>query len=126
MSEKLNAKIFEEASAAGVAAASACVPPVMVVSERANPLNDSSPVERQWMVEGGPCGFAWIKVPGNSSFGKWLKKEGKGRSNSYEGGVHWWIFGYGQSMMKKEAFAYAAAAVLRNNGIKAYASSRMD
>ena len=108
-------KIYQEAVAAGREAVAKITPtPMVVVGGR-----------QSYYVADGVCGFAWINVPGNTSFGKFLKKE-KGCRSSYSGGIDWWISDYNQSMDRKEAFAYAAAASLQSNGIKARAGSRMD
>lgn len=120
------AALYMKAHEAGRAAAAVKVPTPMVVSEHANPLNDASPVARQWVVAGGVCGFAWVKVrPGNSSFANWVKKNKYGRPD-YPSGVAINVKDYGQSMELKEAYAYAFAKVLSEAGINAYADSRMD
>lgn len=122
------AKLFILADKAGKEAADKCYPEPMIVIERANPFDDNSPIIRQYEpVMGGCCGFAWVNVkPGNGRFANWLKKTGRGRSDSYYGGVTMWISDYGQSMDLKESYAYAFAKVLSDNGIKAYGNSRMD
>jgi hypothetical protein len=74
----------------------------------------------------GACGFAWVNVsPGNSPFANWLKNNNKGRK-AYGGGVEIWISDYNQSVARKYAHATAMARVLKDAGIKAYASSRLD
>lgn len=109
--------MFAKARAAGLKAAADCVPVPMVV------VGDGRVYAP---VMDGVCGFAWISVkPGNSPFANWLKAEGLARK-SYEGGVSIWVGEFNQSMAKKEAYAYAFAEVLRDEGIKAYAGSRMD
>ena len=119
-------KLYNSANDAGRAAAEKRVPTAMVVSEHASPLDDSSPVAKQWLVPEGVCGFAWINIkPGNSPFANWLKKEKLARK-AYAGGVEIWVSAYGQSMERKEAYANAFATVLSFAGIKAYAGSRMD
>lgn len=118
--------IYEEARQAGMNAGNSKIPVPMVVCEHVDPLNDNSPIARQYApVMGGVCGFAWIKFPGNTAFGLWAKKKGYARK-SYPTGLSIWVSEFGQSMEKKEAFAYAFAEVLRKHGIKAYAGSRMD
>lgn len=118
--------IYEEARQAGMNAGNSKVPVPMIVCEHSNPLDDNSPISREYApVMGGVCGFAWIKFPGNTAFGLWAKKKGYARK-SYPTGLSIWVSEFGQSMEKKEAFAYAFAEVLRKHGIKAYAGSRMD
>jgi hypothetical protein len=124
------ARLVKTADAAGKAAAAAVTPVPMVVQERANPLDDSSPVVRQWApVMDGVCGFAWVNVkPGNSAFANWLKKQpgSRWRTDSYEGGVSMSVFDYNQSLTRKAAYAGAFARVLSEAGIRAYSASRMD
>ncbi len=119
--------LFVKAEMAGIEAATKCVPVPMIVQQRANPLDDHSPVVKQYApVMDGVCGFAWVIVrPGNCSFANWLKKNGHG-SSAYGGGVQIWVSRYNQSMTKKEAHAHAMAKVLAGAGIRAYACSRMD
>lgn len=93
-------------------------------------LDTSKPTE---YVADGVCGFAWVEIypqhKGNTKLGKeersLLKQAGfkldwEGKKFSY------WISMFDQSMQKKEAYASAYARVLRENGLKAYSSSRMD
>jgi len=117
--------IFTEACLAGKRAGENCKPSPMVVQQHENMLDDNSPVSQQWTVQDGVCGFAWVKVGGNTGFGRWLMKSGNG-SKGYPSGVVYWVAMFGQSMQRKEAFAHAFAQVLKENGIKAYAESRMD
>jgi hypothetical protein len=123
----------------------------MVVQEHVNPLDDNSPVGRQWFVGDGACGFAWIKVITrrarptdkdynatlNTQFANWLKAQAKtqGRRNdeimlpdktAYNGGVDIWVSGFDQSVQKKETYAAAFAGVLQKAGIRAYSHSRLD
>lgn len=131
------AEAFTAAKAAAKAAGDGHTPTPMVVQEHENPLNDASPVVNEWHVEGGVCGFAWVKIrPGNSSVARYAVAR-EGFSRAYGGGVDLWIHGYGQSMERKEAYADAYAQTLRNRliaagiavgrgGVEVYADSRMD
>jgi len=124
--EKDFKELYMRAHEAGMEAASRVQVRPMVVYQRANPLDDTSPVTRTWYVEDGVCGFAWITIkPANSKFAKWLIQKGYAR-HAYGGGVSIWVSLFNQSMQRKEAYAYAFAEVLRNAGIRAYAGSRMD
>jgi hypothetical protein len=76
-------------------------------------------------IDGGPCGFAWVILKGNTAFGRWLKKTGRA-SKAYGGGLQVWIHEHGQSMARKEAHARAMAKVFQDSGIEAHAYSRMD
>lgn len=107
--------LWEKAEAAGMVAAKAVVPVPMNVT-------DGTQV---WHVPDGVCGFAWVKFPGNTPFGRWAKKAGKA-SKSYTGGLMYWVTVGGQAMQLKEAYADAFAKVLNEGGVKAYADSRMD
>lgn len=78
-----------------------------------------------WVVPGGTCGFAWIRIAGNTAFGRWAKRTGLARS-AYPSGLHINVVQFGQSMERKEAYARAFAAILRSEGIEAFADSRMD
>ena len=119
--------IFDGAWKAGEEAVAKLSIAPMVVSQHANPLDDNSAVVNAWVVPDGPCGFAWINVkPGTSAFAKWLKENDLASKDSYYGGVCIWIDIYNQSILKKEAHAYAMANYFTKLGIKSYASSRMD
>jgi hypothetical protein len=126
--DQAHQELYDRADKAGREAAEACTPVPMHVVERANPLDDSSPIVKQYApVMSGVCGFAWVSIkPATSSFAKWLKKNELGRPDSYYGGLTVWVSNYGQSMEKKEAYAGAFAQVLRDAGFKAYSMSRMD
>jgi hypothetical protein len=99
----------------------------MVVGTPTTPLgsdiDESKPV---YVVEGGPCGFAWVNIrPARGTFVSWLKKNKIG-GKAYEGGYNIWVHEGGQSLARKEAFGRAFAKVLKSYGVSAYCSSRMD
>lgn len=110
--------IWDEANKAGVAAAQACKPIPMTVYE-------DRPGGQSWHVPDGVCGFAWIAFKGNTPWARWAKKNA-GATKNYPSGLHIWVSDFGQSMARKEAYARAFAKVLNENGIEAYADSRMD
>jgi hypothetical protein len=124
--------IHQKAHKAGMEALNACIPTPMVVSQHTNPLNDNSPVKKQWFVPQGACGFAWVNVRCNGSEGRKfinaLKKEeiDEYRKDDYYGGYTLWVHYGNQSIELKEAYAYAYASVLQENNIKCYANSRLD
>lgn len=119
--------LYEMADKAGREAVEALTVVPMTVTRRANPFDSTSEVLQSWHVADGVCGFSWINVkPANGKFAKYLLKLGIARKDSYYGGVCIWVSDYNQSMQRKEAYAHAFAKVLHDNGIKAYASSRMD
>lgn len=119
--------LYQKAHEAGMVAVEKLQVQPMVVEGHANPLDDSSAVVESYYVPDGPCGFAWINVkPGNSPFANYLKKNELARADSYSGGVCIWVHQFNQSIQKKDTYATAFASVLGENGIKAYAGSRMD
>lgn len=80
--------LYRKAQKAGWDAWQEKTPVPMVVEEHANILDDNSPVVYREVVGGGVCGYACVSVkPGNSSFGRWLVKQGYGGTDSYYGGV---------------------------------------
>ena len=84
--------LYKQAQAAGYQAVKGLQVAPMIVQQHANLLDDRSPVTQQWVVEGGPCGFAWISIrPGNCAFANWLKKNQLGKTDSYAGGVKIWV-----------------------------------
>jgi hypothetical protein len=112
-------QLFSQADAAGRAAvAKMQICPMVVVNPNTG---------EKWYEEDGVCGFAWVKIrPARGKFVNWCKKNNIGKTDSFEGGYMIWISDYNQSMQKKEAYAYGFAKVLVDNGIRAYAMSRMD
>ena len=118
--------IAAEAWQAGMAAGLATHPNPMVVNERADPLDDTSAIVKQYEpVMGGACGFAWVSFKGNTAFGRWAKKTGLARKD-YPTGLAIWVSEFGQSLEMKAAFANAYARVLETHGIVAYGQSRID
>ena len=78
----------------------------------------------RYIVEGGVCGFAWINLPARGCHVKEAKLFGARKG--YPKGLTIWVSHFGQSMQRKETYAYAFAKSLRNVGIDAYSDSRMD
>lgn len=120
-------KIYDEAYKAGMEAGEKCNPTPMIVQQHKNMADDNSPIEQQWMVKGGVCGFAWINVkPATQAFAKWLKYKEIVKGVAYEGGYSIWVHEFGQSMEQKIAFASAFAEVLSRYRINCYVGSRLD
>lgn len=119
--------IFKGAWEAGKKAAAECVPTPMVVQEHENPLDDTSPVVKEYPpVMGGVCGFASVIIkPGNSKAAYYAKKNFNAHKHYY-GGVAIPIREYNQSYEKKTAHAIAMANSLKEHGIKAHVWSRLD
>ena len=132
---KIEAKaIWAEATKAAEAAALAKVPTPMIVGSPTTPLgSDIDPAKQTWYVPSGMCGFAWVTIkPARGALVTYLKSQGVG-SKGYYGGWEIWCngklsptAGATQSIEIKEAASHAAAAVLREYGIEAYAQSRLD
>jgi len=119
-------ELWERAQTKGSEALTACIPTPMTVIET-DLSGNQIPDSEEYFVEGGECGFAWVTIkPGNCPFANWLKKNGFAEKDSYYGGVSIWIHEGGQSVTRKKAFAEALAKVFEENGIKAYAMSRLD
>ena len=127
--EDKNAKweaLYQKAHQAGLDAANKMTPTPMVVQQHADPFDDVSPVAKQWLVNDGVCGFAWVNVrPGNCSFALWLKKN-MNAHKGYHGGMELWISQFGQSYERKYAYAAAFANIINQAGIKAYPGGRLD
>jgi hypothetical protein len=120
-------KMALAADAAGHAAATATTPVPMIVTQHKNMVDDSSPVEKQWYVEGGVCGFAWVIVrPATSSFAKWAKKNLPHTHIDYYGGLSISSGLMTQSMERNMAYCSAYAKVLNEAGIRAHMNSRID
>ena len=127
---KLNyERILAEAHEAGMAAGSAKVATPMTLVQ--SDLFDN-PIGKTYYVPEGPCGFAWVVTHehGNGKFVKYLKSisDGPTVGNKYYYGGYYvkWVREFGQSIEKKEAYADAYAAILKDYGIKAYSGSRLD
>ena len=121
-------EIYSEAHSAGLAAGHGCTPTPMVVGTPTTPLgNDIDYSKDTYYVADGLCGFAWINIkPARGKFVKFLKDNDIGRKDSYYGGYTIWVSDFGQSVTRKENYARAFVKVLEENGLKAYAMSRMD
>lgn len=119
-------ELFDAAHLAGMEAGKGNSPIPMIVVQRANPLDDNSPIVRQFdTVMDGACGFAWVTVrPANCGFAKFLKT--KGGQKGYRGGMQYWVHEFDQSISRKEAFAKAFAKVLETAGIDVRSESRLD
>lgn len=118
--------IHEQARAAGLTAVTPEIKGRTVMLTESNLMDDSPrPDGQSFLMDDFPCGFAWIQFKGNTAWAKWAKAEGLARP-AYPKGMSIWVHDFNQSMTKKEVYAQAYAKVLRDNGIEAYAQSRMD
>ena len=120
-------ELYQRAHQAGMEAGNAAAPVPMVVGSPSSPLgNDIDPRQPVYYVADGVCGFAWVHLDkAVGPFVKWLKDSRKGHK-AYGKGYDIWVGEFGQSMQRKESYARAFAAVLREAGIDAYCASRMD
>jgi hypothetical protein len=121
-------EVYREAYAAGLKAGHEVQVTPMVVGTETSPFSNVIDETKQtYFVEGGVCGFAWVKIrPARGKFVQFLKDKEIGSKDNYEGGYTIWCHEFGQSLTRKEAFVGAFAEVLRNYGIDAYGQSRID
>ena len=117
-------EIFQKAHEAGMAAGHGAEVAPMVICE-ATVFGQPIPGGREYVVEGGPCGFAWITMPGRGKHVEAAKQFGARKG--YPTGLQIRVHEFGQSLARKEKYAYAFARVLEQAGIpQVYAESRMD
>ena len=112
-------RVWDEAYLLGMAAGQGATPVPMIVSDP----NAYTP--KEWLVADGVCGFAWVEMAGNSRFARWAVKKGIARK-AYPSGIAINCRDFGQSMQRKEMWAYAVANCLRTKGIEGHVCSRMD
>jgi hypothetical protein len=125
MTEAQLRNAFDEARAIATIAGQEAIPTPMVVTE-VDILDKPLENGKSWYVSEGVCGFAWVNIqPGTCKAARYAKKH-FGAKKDYHGGVSIWVYDFGQSMTRKEAYARAFANTLRDHGITAYAQSRMD
>lgn len=133
--EAAHANLLRDAHEAGMRAGEAANPTPMLVGTPRNLLGSLmggddggfDPAQPVYRIDDGVCGFAWVNLPGTSSFAKWLKATGQARVDSYYGGVTVSVHQFNQSLTRKEAYANAFAQVLRDAGIqRVNVGSRMD
>jgi len=73
----------------------------------------------------GSCGFGWVRIKGNTAFGRWAKKSGLA-SRAYPNGLSFWVSDFNQCEASKYMYASAFAGILNKHGIQASACSRAD
>lgn len=117
--------LMDRAYAAGRAAGEKCVPTPVgwvqgdILTGRPVP---GAAVER---CNEGVCGFAWVRLKGNTAFGRWARKAGHARPG-YPSGLNISTRLMTQSMERNEAAACAMRDVLREAGIDCWMESRID
>lgn len=80
---------------------------------------------RSWHVEDGVCGSAWVRIAGNTAFGRYCKRNGIARP-AYGGGLSIYPSIPSQSLDRNTAWATAFADELQRAGIDAQPHSRID
>lgn len=132
ISDKEAEKLYNRAVQAGVTAVEAAIKANMIqgmivgtpTSLFGNDIDYSKPVD---YVADGPCGMASVQIrPSVGGIASYLRKKGLAKYSDYEKCAYVYIGAYNQSLQKKEIYGRAFAAVLREAGIDAYVSSRMD
>lgn len=112
------AALYSKAQAVGFQAGETMTPHVMTVMDHTGAV-----IER---VSEGMCGFASVIVRhANKGFGHWLITTGLARK-PYYGGAEIWIHSHNQSYERKVAHAEAMVKLMRDAGIEAHVSSRLD
>lgn len=117
--------LWAQAMAAGETSCAAVVPRPMVLVEADCLTGVPKPGGQRFFESEGACGFAWIEFAGNKPFGRWAKAAGVARKH-YPSGLAHSVRQGGQSVARKEAFAYAAAAVLKAGCVECHVGSRLD
>lgn len=118
--------LHRKAHEAGMAAMAKVTPTPMAWGKPSTPLGTDLAVVQGVSYE-GPCGFASVRFPANTSFARESIKAGVAKKAQHGPGAYVWVREGGQSYEKKSAYAGAYAAVLREAGVaKVYAESRMD
>lgn len=124
--------IYQEAFAAGQAAAEAAAPTPMYVGTAKSLFDDSFDESKPiYRVSEGVCGFGYVTIrPARGAFVTMLKKRGIGYKGYYGGwqatASHFGAPRGSQSYERAMAAAQAAANVLRSYGIEAFAEGRLD
>ena len=109
-------ELWKNAEAAGKWAGENCKPHAMNITDG----------KTDYYVSEGVCGFAWVEFAGNTAWGRWAKKYGIARK-MYNGGLNITCRDFGQSMERKEAWAFAIVRHLWTEAkIDCIAVSRMD
>ena len=121
------AAIWAEACAEAAVASQLAQPTPMQVQQRADVLDDTSPVVQAWNVPDGVCGFASVNVrPGNCAFANWLKKNTSHKYSSYHKAILIFMHYGNQSYERKTAAAHAMEKVFGHHGIRCSVDSRLD
>jgi hypothetical protein len=124
--------LYLKAVAAGKAAVDAAmranmIQPMIVGEAKSLFSNEIDYSKKTYFEPDGVCGFAYIHIrPSTGGFAAWCKKNNIGRYSEYNRSHYIGVSDYNQSMQKKEIYARAFAAVIREAGINCYMESRID
>ena len=126
MTKNIEAKVYQEAYEAAMAACNACKPVPMIVGQARGLFgNDIIPGTEEFVAD-GVCGFAYVHLmKATGPFVSWLKKQ---KGTGWNANPGWDIpmrMGE-QSMQRKEAAGKAFCEVLKKYGVDCYMWSRMD
>ena len=119
------ARIYKEAHQAGLEAGKAVKTKPYLVGTAVG-LSDEIDYSKKTYVLDDLCGFAYVEIsPARGAFVTYLKNHNIGYKGYY-GGYQVSVREFGQSITRKEAYARAFAEVLKQYGINAGYSSRLD
>jgi hypothetical protein len=120
--------VLKRAHEAGLLAGNAATPVPMLVGTPTTLFgNDLDYSQKTYIVEGGECGFAMVRIKGNTAFGRWAAANpNSGFRKSDSGGLRRSCHEFGQSLTRKEAYVAAFVRSLDQDGISAYSESRLD
>jgi len=116
------AKLYQAAHAAGLDAGKSAMPIPMV-------FEGGVPGQKKttYVVEDGPCGLVTIKLHSASNFAKFLIANKIAKKGFDWRVANIFVYDFGQSLVRQEAYADAFVAVLKNAGIeKVFVSSHID
>ena len=114
--------LYQTAHAAGITAGKQAIPTPMIVTGGVPGQKPTTHV-----VEDGVCGLATIRLHSASKFGKFLIANGIAKKGYDRRTANIFVYGFGQSLVRQEAYAEAFAAVLKGAGIdQVFVSSRID
>lgn len=129
--------IYQEAKEYASESIKTVKPTPMIVSQHSNPLNDRSPVIKEYYVESGICGNAFLRIPfdntTNRKFVNALKKaeiiKERTRGEVWkheESGYMLYSKARTQSYEINTAWCNAVGSYLDKHGISTYVESRLD
>lgn len=114
------AHVFASACAAGVRAAAAVIPPLMMVTDpnRIHPPAAPDRVQGLWFVPEGPAGMAMIVLhPANGRCARWLLRQGHAQRIHGRRGAVIFTDADGQSIHRAAAYAIALVSVIEHESL---------